>query len=718
MRKFNPWAYIRKFQYLIVSLALLAGIVFYMLVIPFQTYTASAIIEYTNEGASSGLAPDGTQIDTSEIYSVSVMQGVFDRMGLDYNEYNLDEFRSRVKVTEIMSEEEIAVQEAQNSQGEEAESKPTNYMISFTGSHADAQNPEEFTRQVLDNLIDVYLSEYAENHISGSNVVNTIAQLSDGNYDYLETIEIISENVTNAISQLNSYIQGDSVYRASSTGYSFGDIYREFGVIQQTDIPNIFAYILSNKVSKDTDVLISKYEKRISDYDISNSANDAEAEAINNIISTYVNMMRESGNTNITAEYILDNVHDSYYQDENENWVKPDETVQYDVLLEDYVASQTDIENAKIEIAYCNYIIGVFSGKTQVGDGLVVETDEALVDTGTEENVPDGNSENQSGEADFVSDVEIDAEEEVQSVQTETAVETGNEQAEVTADIAEVSQLEAASVTESMLENVIAKLNNLYVILDATSKEYNEYAGAANIGLISSIGMETGMQLVLYTCIVVAVAAVLLAIGIIVLGRIMDIFTYHVYVDHKFSLPNRKACDRYMAGYAGRMLPENMTCISIVVPDMKKKNGEYGVEACDTMIKKLISIMQSVYSEIEDHFIGVNGLGQFLIFLKDTSYDQCMAYMQYVEAQVQNYNKTLAAGECPVSYKYGAVESHRDSLYNIRALLLKAITKCSASPVYDGNGHKEEKEEEVSRTDRDKRLDNLLVRMEEMRRHG
>ena len=116
MKKFNPWAYIRKFQYLIVAFALLAGIVFYTLVIPFQTYTASAIIEYTNEGASTGLAPDGTEIDTSEIYSVSVMQGVFERMGLDYSEYNLDEFRSRVSVAEIRSEEEIAIQEAQNSQ--------------------------------------------------------------------------------------------------------------------------------------------------------------------------------------------------------------------------------------------------------------------------------------------------------------------------------------------------------------------------------------------------------------------------------------------------------------------------------------------------------------------------------------------------------------------------------------------------------------------------
>ena len=701
MKKFNPWAYIRKFQYLIVAFALLAGIVFYTLVIPFQTYTASAIIEYTNEGASTGLAPDGTEIDTSEIYSVSVMQGVFERMGLDYSEYNLDEFRSRVSVAEIRSEEEIAIQEAQNSQGEEAESKPTKYRISFTGSYADARNPKEFTRQVLDNLIDVYLAEYAENHISGGNVVNRIAQLADENYDYLETIEIISENVTEAINQLSSYIQGDSIYRASSTGYSFGDIYREFSVIQETDIPNIFAFILSNKVSRDADILISKYEKRIQDYDISNSANDAEVEAINNIISTYVSMMRESGNTDITAEYILDNVHDSYYQDENEAWVKPDETVQYDVLLEDYVANQTEIENSRIEIAYCNYIIDLFSGEAQVGDGIVVETEEIAgqTDVGMEENVSDVDAEGQNEQLDVAS--------------TGTAEVR---QEEIT-DTVEINQEEAASTTEAMLESLITKLNNLYQILDATSVEYNEYAGAANIGLISNIGMETGMQLALYTCIVVVVAAVLFSIGIIVLGRIMDIFTYHVYMDHKFMLPNRKACDKYMAGYAGRMLPENMTCISIAIPDMRQKNSEYGVDACDIMIKKMISIMQSVYSEIEEHFIGVNGLGQFLIFLRDTSYTQSMAYMQYVEAQVENYNRTLITGECPVSYKYGVAESHKDSLYNIRALLLKAVTKCTASPVYDGSSREEEKKE-GEKTDKDIRLDNLLIRMEEMRKHG
>ena len=119
MKKFNPLAYIRKFQILIIIGALAAGLASYEHFAGKQDYTVSAIIEYTNARASEGYSPDGKEIDTSEIYSVSVMQDVFERMSLDYDSYNLDQFRSRVVVTPILSEEEKAMQEAQNDEGEE-----------------------------------------------------------------------------------------------------------------------------------------------------------------------------------------------------------------------------------------------------------------------------------------------------------------------------------------------------------------------------------------------------------------------------------------------------------------------------------------------------------------------------------------------------------------------------------------------------------------------
>ena len=151
MSRFRVLDYLKKYQILIVVLSLLSGVIFYAYMQHRQSYTATAIINYTNSAASQGDAPDGTPIDVSEIYSVQVMTEVFERMGLDYTEYNLDELRSRVAVNEAMSEEEKAVQEAKNSNGEEVTSKPTRYYVSFTAERGDSDQPEEFARQMLDN---------------------------------------------------------------------------------------------------------------------------------------------------------------------------------------------------------------------------------------------------------------------------------------------------------------------------------------------------------------------------------------------------------------------------------------------------------------------------------------------------------------------------------------------------------------------------------------
>lgn len=628
MQKFSPLAYIRKFQIPIMICALLAGMVFYEYFAGKEVYTASAIIEYTNSKASEGRSPDGKEIDTSEIYSVSVMRDVFNRMDLDYDNYNLDQLRSRVSVTPLLSDEEKAMQESQIDTDGETNLKPTKYMVSFTATKKDSDEPDDFARQVLDNMLDAFLADYAENHIVGGSIVNNLSGLYEGNYDYLEMIEIIDEDLDKTLESLYKWVSNFQnsplyYYRSAETGYTYMDLYREFEIISQTDIPNIYAYILNNQVSRDKDVLIAKYQKRIRDYEISNSANSFESDAIIDIIDSYVKMMRESGNTNITYEYILDEVDDDYYryleQDEEESsvrWERPDETVKYDVLLEDYVKNRTNVEYDKLNIAYCEYIIKVFSGLLPA-----------------------------SGEV-------------------------GLKAAEPQADAAAGADV----VAEEMLNSVISRLNRLYRLTDRTMMEYNEYAGASNITPGSNVVLERSMKLFLYSGIVIVVCLILLSVVVIVVSRIGEIFQYHVYVDPKLQIANRAACDHYMEGYLKRILPENFSCVSIMAVDIQQKNKRYGVEACDGMLRKLVEILQAAFSGTDESFLSVNGLGQFIIFAKNASYGQVESCMQYVASVTERYNEDA---ECKIIYRYGIAETGHDSIYQIKMLMIKAIEKCS-----------------------------------------
>ena len=76
------------------------------------------------------------------------MARVFEHMELDYSSHNVDDIRSRIKVTEVVTEEQAAVDEAKAAKGEETEKKPTQFLVSFTAEKTDYPRPKQFAGDV------------------------------------------------------------------------------------------------------------------------------------------------------------------------------------------------------------------------------------------------------------------------------------------------------------------------------------------------------------------------------------------------------------------------------------------------------------------------------------------------------------------------------------------------------------------------------------------
>lgn len=651
MKRFRVLDYLKKFQIPIVVLSLLAGVVFYTYMQSKQTYTASAIISYTNSGASEGLAPDGSEIDVTEIYSSQVMTQVFERMSLDQGNYNLDEVRSRVSVQPIVSEEEQAVQEAKNSAGEEVTSKPTKYLVSFTTNNHDSNSPEEFARQVLDTMLDVYIQFYGENHINSLTAPNDISGLQDMNYDYLEMAEILEDSIDSTLSSIYGQYEQNTIFRSSANGYSFSDLYQEFSALKDVELSNVYAYILNNKVTKNKDALLAKYENRIQEFYLNNDASETEIAAINNVIDSYVNMMRESDNTNITYEYIINDIHETQMESQAQTetgtqYTEPvDQTVEYDVLMEDYASNREEYEWSLIEVAYCKYIIEIYSGEASVG--TMVELDEF------ESNSEESDDEDTDG-----------------STNTEKNVEKTDRTTAVSVDAQAVSSEEALQTTSSMLTNLIEKTENLYDILLETNEEYNEYGGAANIGLMSNIVVMANQRILIYALLVVVIFVIILCTVAILLGRLGDIVDYYVYRDRKFELPNRVGCDKFMERYSSQMLPENFCCIVLRLLKVKEKNVRYGRENMDNMMLKFNDIIKNIYPNNDNCFIALNGVGQYIIYSKDMSKEHMEAYAGYLKREVEEFNQIA---ECKIEYECGMAESKSTSAYRIKLLLINAL---------------------------------------------
>lgn len=644
MKEMNIFSYISKYRNWIIILSLFAGVLFYTFFSNRQTYTAKAIIQYNNEEAVKGLAADGIEIDTSEIYSSEVMTRVFQKLGYNYNEKNMDEIRSNVHVEPILTEEKETVQTALNENGEELKEKPTMYMVSYTVNKNEVEDAERFASTILSTILDEYMEVYAENHVNRAVQPDSVSGIYDQDYDYIEMVEIVEDSVSNAIERL-SYITV-SEFRSAETGYSFYDINEELNLINSIDISNAYSYILDNKITKDQEVLLAKYENRINNAQLSNDASQSEVDGIQKIINTYLSIMKNSGNSNFTSNYILQEVYDRYYSVYSENKMdlsteednqpnesstheEADVTTEYDVLMNDYADNQMEFEHAIIDAAHYAYIMNVFSGGELNND----------------QNTPS-----------------ITAVEGEKGISLKTEIELIDEIVTPQKDL---------NTTYDMIKKITDKISDLYNILQITNKEYNEYLGAQNIAVLTDTVVNQGINLKLYTVLAVVLFG-LAGCGVaIVIGRLFEIFDYYLFMDKKLSIANRAGCDRYISNYKKEKKKNGMTCVAIRLSGIQDKNLRFGREQCDQMIKDFCEILRSKFGA-DGCFIAVNGLGQYIVFIDSDDKQYAHSCMREVNGSCVEYNIAKA---CKIAYSCGISSSSEEKIYDPRKLMIRSMAK-------------------------------------------
>ena len=666
MKGMKVFSYIKKYRILIVITSIAMGALFYMYFSRRQTYTAVAIIQYTNPEAKNGLAPDGTEIDTSEIYSSEVMIRVFQKMNLSYDENNMDAIRAAITVQPVLSQEEASVQEALNEKGEVWEEQSTVYRVSYTVGKGSVSNGQEFASKLLTTMLNVYTEVYAENHVNNSVSPNDISDIYDADYDYIEMVEIIDNSIGEAINNLGYKSELD--FRSATTGYSFKDLQGEFALLRDIDLSSLYAYILENTVTKDQDVLLSKYENRIKNYTLENGASESQINGIEEIINSYVDMMRESGNTEFTYEYILGDVYDNYYRNitgdpDSESYLNADVTTEYDNLMNGYVKGRTGFEEALIDIGYAQYILNVFSGDRDRSSGIEVNVIERPSELNSQ---GDAASEAGASGAEGVESAESVSEEDDGF---RDGILTFTSNTEKRKEI--VSSEEEKSRAYNKIRDLVNELDRLYEIVTESNQEYNQFAGAQNISIMTDTVTSESINLFIYAVLSVVLFGVAGCAVAVVCGRLFEIFEYYVYVDKKFDIANRAGCDRYIGKFENKMFTEEVSCVYFKMMDIETKNRIH----CDEMIRDFCSIIQMIFPK-EQSFVAMNGVGQFVIFVNDIERDLVRAYVNECGRQCLDYNATKA---CKISYVCGISSSSTDGIYQLRKLMLDAIRKAAAA---------------------------------------
>lgn len=557
MKNFQILKYIRKLLPVILVFCLLTTYVVYLKLDSANTYTASEVIHYNDAMVEQGLSPAGEKFDVNEIKSASVLSKVVERMGFA-GTYSVDTLISRMTIIPVPDPDKVAQKEAKLEEGEEYIYEPSTFIVSFT---AKSYEGEEFARTVLDEILDVYFAEYSQKYVNVAPANNVIESLNNENYDYIEILELVDKGINDTLTVLYQRMEQNPHYRSTQTGVSIDDLVAEFSYISQVKVSDLFSKVYKYQVTKDKHILVSDYTTRIDNNDIANVKEESLVADVVTVIDAYVDKMRESGNTNISYEYILDDVHEKNLIDQN---FVSDQTVTYDELIYGWRDHNEYKEHAIIDSAYCTYVIDTFekcTGKCQNGE-----------------------CEN--------------------SALTCTALHN-KKYASIEKEI------------DKEIEDLIDELTKLYNITKETNDEYNEYLGAKHISVLSTASVKEGINVTLYTLLAFAFLVIVFCGGTVVLVRLADIIGYVFYRDHLTGFNNRSFFDRYMKSQSKKNLDAGEVYCVIEVNNFDAINTEYEGKTSDDIIKLIAETLKRVFGKMDSTYF-YNGNGSFAVFSKKT----------------------------------------------------------------------------------------------------
>ncbi len=612
MKNFQIMRYIKKILPIIVVLCMVATYAIHVKLKNSNTYVASEVIHYNDPAAEQGLTPTGSKLDVNEIKSSAVLSKVVDRMGLT-GIYSVDSLISRISIIPLPDEDKVAQKEAKLEEGEEYIYEPSSYIVSFT-----ARNNEgaDFARTILDETLDVYFAEYSQKYVNVAPANNVIDDIENGNYDYIEMLEMIDTGIMETLNTLYQRMDQNPYYRATGTGVSFNDLADEFNYLRSVRLSSLFSKIYKNQITKNKTILISDYTTRIDNNNILNTKEESIIIDTVDVIDAYVEKMRESGNTNITYEYILDNVHERNLVDGNGNPIAAgDQTVTYDELIYSWRDHNENKEYSIIDTAYCQYIINTFTSCTGAcGNSQCLSSDKTCAQ------IHNDNYEQLKEEV----DAEINA--------------------------------------------LVADLTELYNLTMQTNDEYNEYLGASYISVLSSASVKPSVNVTLYTMIAFFFLIILFCGGAIVLGRLGDIINYVFYTDHLTELNNRAYFDKYLKAKDKKLLDDGTVYCMVDITNLGAINTEHNRQVGDDIIKMFTSYLKEAFGKTKAEFI-YNGKGSFVVLIEDSDYITVEDILRLFSLRLDEREDYQ---DVKIEYKVGIAETFKEN-QTARKLLSEAI---------------------------------------------
>ena len=354
MREFSVLRYLKKFSIWILLLAIAGSVGIYIYGKTNQEYTASVVIEYTNDGAADGLTPDGSKIDTDEIYSSTVVTSAQDDLGLTGD---AEVIRAGCSVEEVITDEQATKNEALLEQGEDPEFFATTYKVRFV---AGGDKSADYARDVLDAIIKNYCTFYTEKYIEQSVLPNGTSELTDKEYDYIDCASVIESTTADMLEYLQIKKDAYPDFRASSTGYTYTDLYDIYEHFYNYEVPSLYAKVLTSGKSTAKDELINRLNNELDEYELAIEDGERQADYLEALMETYTEQNKDAFDYNYNSDDEDTSASDYILNDIEQNDSGADVLTSYDSLLDEYVGIKEQIAQNEVDLRHVNYLLKAF----------------------------------------------------------------------------------------------------------------------------------------------------------------------------------------------------------------------------------------------------------------------------------------------------------------------------------------------------------------------
>ena len=463
----------------------------------------------------------------------------------------------------------------------------------------------EYVRTMLDEILSCYFANFGEKYVDYSTIPNNAAALDGQGYDYIEQAEILNNTVAQITANLGNCQAAHPEFVSSTTGLSLSDLLDEYNYVSDVEIPYLFSEILGGKLTQNREVLLKKYQERYNTYVMDGDVDSEKVAAVLEVIQSYGNKNKDGS---------------LYYQRGARSGTE-DDTGGF--VLSDVYEEDTNID------------------RTTVYDNLI--SDSVTILNRQSNNVID------AAYCQYIIGVFQDAAD--------------------STDVSSENQAFSQQSGEQEIDVLQSQLNSLYESLSITMKEYNEYCGAVNLGVLASTTVSEKINVKLYILLGVAVFFILGVCGAILLGRIQDFVEYMFFTEQLLDMPNRTACDLFIRNNSGRVLPDDTVCVVVELANLSQINIAYGRERGNAMLAQFAGFLKEASATCGTVYY--NGGQQFIGFFDQCRIEDAESFADYFHRLITAYN--AESTESTYEYAIGIAESKASNAYSIRALLREAL---------------------------------------------